>query len=102
HLAHLLARMPSWFTQILSETKLELAAGQPYTYETTEDLLALFDRNVGEARTAISRATDADYDREWSLTMGDTVVMKMSRDAVVRQTMNHLSHHRGQMTVYLR
>jgi uncharacterized damage-inducible protein DinB len=34
--------------------------------------------------------------------MGDKVLMSMPRGAVIRQTISHLSHHRGQLTVYLR
>jgi uncharacterized damage-inducible protein DinB len=38
----------------------------------------------------------------WSLKHGERVLMSMPRVAVVRQTINHLVHHRGQLTVYLR
>ena len=102
HLAQLLARMPGWFTQMLTDTKLDLSAGAKYSYEPTEQLLAVFDKNVAEARAAISKAQDADYGADWSLTMGERVLMTLPRMAVVRQTISHLSHHRGQMTVYLR
>jgi uncharacterized damage-inducible protein DinB len=102
HLAQLLAGMPGWLTSMLTKTKLDLAAGPAYSYQTTDELLAAFDRNVSEARAAIESAKDADYERDWSLTMGDKVLMTTTRETVVRQTISHLSHHRGQMTVYLR
>ena len=102
HLAQLIAGMPGWFTQMIAATELDLAAGGKYTTETTETLLALFDKNVKEARTAIVAAKDADYQVPWSLKMGPRVLMTLPRGAVVRQTMSHLAHHRGQMTVYLR
>ena len=38
----------------------------------------------------------------WSLKMGDQVLFTSPRGVVVRQTINHLVHHRGQLTVYLR
>lgn len=38
----------------------------------------------------------------WSLIHGDRVLFTMSRVGVVRQTISHLVHHRGQLTVYLR
>ena len=38
----------------------------------------------------------------WSLRAGDRVLMTARRDAVVRQNLSHLFHHRGQLTVYLR
>jgi uncharacterized damage-inducible protein DinB len=57
---------------------------------------------VKTSRAAIVNAKDGDYDVDWSLKMGPQVLMTMPRRTVVRQHMSHLSHHRGQMTVYLR
>jgi uncharacterized damage-inducible protein DinB len=70
--------------------------------ESTETLLELFDENVRLAREAIASATDADYEVPWSLKARGHVVFTLPRGAVVRQHISHLSHHRGQMTVYLR
>ena len=54
------------------------------------------------AREAIAAAKDSDYDVPWSLKMSDKVLFTLPRGAVVRQHISHLSHHRGQLTVYLR
>mgnify|MGYP003576735989 CR=1 FL=1 len=102
HLAQLVARMPGWFSSILTGTSLDLIQGGGYSIETTDTLLAVFDKNVEEARAAIARAQEADFDVEWSLKMGPRTLYSDSRRAVVRQTMSHLVHHRGQLTVYLR
>jgi uncharacterized damage-inducible protein DinB len=102
HLAQLVALMPGWLTNILGETSLDLGAAKGYSYETTETLLGVFDTNVREAREALSKASDADFGVSWSLKHGERVLMSMPRVAVVRQTINHLVHHRGQLTVYLR
>ena len=102
HLSQLVARMPAWITNIVRETKLDLSAGPPYSQETTTALLAEFDRNVASAKLALTATSDAGFQVPWSLTMGDRVLMTMPRVAVVRQTINHLIHHRGQLTVYLR
>jgi uncharacterized damage-inducible protein DinB len=102
HLAQLLSWMPGWITNALTETRLDLSSAGGYSNQPTASLLDAFDKNVREAREAIENARDADYDIPWSLTMGDRVLMTMPRGAVVRQNISHLSHHRGQMTVYLR
>jgi uncharacterized damage-inducible protein DinB len=70
--------------------------------EPTDKLLALFDKNVTDAKSTVSRTNDADLDKNWSLMMGDRSLMTMPRRAVLRQNMSHLSHHRGQIAVYLR
>jgi uncharacterized damage-inducible protein DinB len=65
-------------------------------------LLAGFDQVVADARAAIKASRDADYSVSWSLTRGDQTFMTAPRKEVIRQHMSHLSHHRGQLTVYLR
>src|SRR6185436_20339646 len=60
HLAQLVARMPGWLTNIVQETELNLAGGAGYSNETTETLLAEFDKNVNEARAALETASDQD------------------------------------------
>ena len=102
HLAQLLAWMPGWITTTLRETELNLMGGGGYSFEQTEALLELFDRNVEEARGALAEATDADFAVGWSLKRGEQVIFTLPRVVVVRQHINHLVHHRGQMTVYLR
>jgi uncharacterized damage-inducible protein DinB len=102
HLAQLLAMLPGWIGQTLTSTELDLAAGGGYSNQGTAALLEMFDKNVRTSRDAIARSKDADYDVPWSLKMKGTVLFTLARGVVVRQHISHLSHHRGQMTVYLR
>jgi uncharacterized damage-inducible protein DinB len=102
HLTQLVATMPGWIVRMIENDSLDLAAGGKYSYEKTETLLAGFDDLVGKARAALARISDADMAKPWSLMMGEKVLMTMPRGATIRQTINHLVHHRGQLTVYLR
>ena len=102
HLAQLLAWMPGWIGQTLTSTERDLAAGDGYGIEKTAALLAMFDDNVRTSRAAIAAAKDSDYEVPWSLKMKGDVLFTLPRGVVVRQHITHLSHHRGQMTVYLR
>jgi uncharacterized damage-inducible protein DinB len=102
HLAQLLSWMPGWITNAIQETRLDLSRAGSYSYQKTETLLEQFDRNVTEARQALANASEEDFTVPWSLTRGDQVLMSLPRGDVVRQTISHLAHHRGQMTVYLR
>ena len=102
HLAQLVARMPGWLTLTMKQNVLDLSGGQAYSLEKTETLLAEFDRGVKEARDVIGNAKDEDYMVPWSLKSGDRVLFTMPRIAVMRQNINHLVHHRGQLSVYLR
>jgi uncharacterized damage-inducible protein DinB len=102
HLAQLVSWMPGWITQTLRSTELDLAEGGGYSFETTETLLRGFDQNVREARDALRTAKDADFSVPWSLKHGAKVLFTAPRGVVVRTHINHLIHHRGQLTVYLR
>jgi uncharacterized damage-inducible protein DinB len=102
HLAQLIAWMPGWIAQTLKSTELDLAKSAGYSQESTESLLAMFDKNVEETRKALQSAKDADFDVNWSLKRAGQELFTLPRAAVVRQHINHLVHHRGQMSVYLR
>lgn len=102
HLAQLVATMPGWLTKTIRDTEIDLAKSAGYSVEKTETLLAQFDQHVREARAALAAVTDADLDVMWSLKHGPRVLFTAPRGTVVRQHINHLVHHRGQLTVYLR
>ena len=102
HLAQLVSWMPGWVGQIIRATELDLAKGGGYTFEKTETLLRGFDKAVADSRAAIQASADPDYEVPWSLKMGPRVLFTAPRRVVVRQTISHLVHHRGQLTVYLR
>ncbi len=102
HLTQLVATMPGWITRTLRADDINLASGPGYSYQQTESLLSQFDKHVTEAREAIAESTDAHFGTNWSLKMGERVLMTLQRGAGVRQHINHLIHHRGQLSVYLR
>jgi uncharacterized damage-inducible protein DinB len=102
HFAQLVAWMPGWIANTVRETALDLATAPRYSFETTEVLLGEFDRNVRAAREALRASRDADDAVPWYLKHGDRVLFTAPRGAVVRMHINHLIHHRGQLSVYLR
>jgi uncharacterized damage-inducible protein DinB len=99
------AELPAWATMTLNTSELDFAATPyaPAKAETTEDLLAIFDKSAGEARTALAGASDEELFKPWTLRNGDQVFFTMPKVAVLRGfVMNHIIHHRAQLTVYLR
>jgi uncharacterized damage-inducible protein DinB len=102
HLAQLIAGMPGWSAQVARGQDIDLTKAGGYSFEPTEKLLAVFDKNVADAKAAVGAMSEADLDKDWSLVMGEKKLMTMPRREVLRQNMGHLSHHRGQMSVYLR
>lgn len=102
HLAQLVAWLPGWIGRTLREPYIDLTAGSGYSNEKTETLLAELDKGVAASRAALQEVTGAALDEPWQLRLGGKVVMELPRGMVVRQHLGHLSHHRGQLTVYLR
>ena len=107
-LAGHVALLPMWAVETMSKTELDLnppggSMDPPPAPANTGELLAMFDAQAAAARAAIAGGSDEDFMVDWTLLHGGEPVFTMPRVAVVRVfVMNHLIHHRGQLTVYLR
>ena len=102
HLAQLVSWMPGWVAQSLREPYLDIGKAGGYSIETRDTLVHEFDKNVRTAHDALDEVRGEALNEMWSLKRGDQVFMTLPRHEVVRQHLNHLIHHRGQLTVYLR
>jgi uncharacterized damage-inducible protein DinB len=72
-------------------------------WRTTADLLAIFDQSVAGAREALQSTDDEHLMKPWRFVVAGQVMSEDPRHIVLRDTvLNHLAHHRGQLTVYLR
>ena len=108
-LATHVANLPDWTNETLKKDSLDYApadGSQPYKREparSSQELLADFDKNVASARAAIAETGDEGYAKLWTLLAGGQKIFSMPRIAVLRSfVFNHIIHHRGQLSVYLR
>ena len=103
HLAQLVSWMPALITSALRTEALDFAtADMAYSFEPTETLLAELDRHAAESRAALAEVTGSELEGEWALRHGEHVLYAAPRREAARYHLNHLIHHRGQLTVYLR
>jgi uncharacterized damage-inducible protein DinB len=105
-LAGLVASMPSWVPLILEKPELNLTPppgeGQ-YQQPSMDELVQIHEKHLAAARASLAKTNDDYlYTTNWRLIAGGNVVMDLPRHIVLRDTINHLAHHRGQLTVYLR
>jgi Uncharacterized protein conserved in bacteria len=105
-LAGLVASMASWIPMIIEKDELDLTpppGAGTYQAPATAELVDVHDKHVAAARAALSKTSD-DFllTTNWRLKAGGKVVMDQPRHIVLRDTINHLAHHRGQLSVYLR
>jgi len=99
-----LANLPVWGGFILNQSSFDLADAPPNQTERTSraDILTLFDDTLRMARTAMDK-TDAEYNALWTLRRGGQEMFSIPRAAAFRSfVLNHMIHHRGQLSVYLR
>jgi len=106
-LAMLVATMPTWINLVVDKDELDIApkAGSNVDQKplrTRDELVQALDKGVAEASQALRRTTDEHLKKPWRLLVAGNVVSEDPREIVLRDTMMHLSHHRGQLTVYLR
>ncbi len=103
HLAHI----PQYATFIMDTDQLDVAVGAEGMHmpkaANVIDCLDLHADSVIKAREAIGGASDEHMLQPWSLLFQGKVIFTLPRVATVRSMIfNHIYHHRGQLTVYLR
>lgn len=66
-------------------------------------LLGLLDEGLERNLAVLNGAENVDWSQEWSLRAGDHVISASAKGKAMRFiVMNHLVHHRGQLSLYLR
>jgi uncharacterized damage-inducible protein DinB len=104
-LAAHVAELPELILPALKQDELDFASGdfKPFVPQTTAELLEKFDRNISAAVEALQQQPDERMGDNWKLRSGEHVLFEMPRALVVRFVgLNHVIHHRGQLSVYLR
>lgn len=103
-----IAMMAGWGADTLTSDNFDVAPadGKPYQMpeaKTTAEVLALFDSGVENLKKALATTENDAMMKPWSLLQGGQPIFTMPRAAVMRgMIFNHIVHHRGQLSVYLR
>ena len=103
-LASHIAEMVGWLPAMMQGPELDIPAGfQPFMAASRKELLDTFDKNVAGSRAALAAASDQAMMEAWSLKFSGNTMFSMPRIAVFRgMIMNHVIHHRAQLSVYYR
>jgi uncharacterized damage-inducible protein DinB len=105
-LAGHVANIPHWVGAIVQNTVFDVATAgdaRPKLPESVASILSQFDKNVAAARGDVAGMSDPEFFVPWTFKNNDHIIFTMPRAAALRSfVMNHLIHHRGQLTVYLR
>src|ERR1700704_3718549 len=107
-LAHMVATMHSWISMIVKQDEIDIkpkeggSNGASRSLDSPEALVKALNKAVTDAREAVSETTDENLQTPWRLLEGGKVAMESPRYSFIMDNFNHLAHHRGQLTVYLR
>ena len=105
-LASHIAEIPGMFvTQALASDSLDFATFnyQPKKVRSTEELLKFFDETLQPALETLKKATEEDLMKHWVMRQDEIELVNLPKFAVIRSLcLNHIVHHRGQLSVYLR
>jgi uncharacterized damage-inducible protein DinB len=97
------ATLPVFMIAVSSSADYEVSKGGPPKVEKDADLPGLFAKISGEARRAVAARSDEQLNQTWSLKHnGQTFFAGPRYDMLRGMCFNHLIHHRGQLTMYLR
>jgi|SRR5690554_1476485 len=103
-LAAHVVELHGWVAYVLEKDKFDFHTDyQRITVESVDQLNGILDAGLEKNLQVFAAQEDVDWSREWILAAGDTVISKNSKMNAIRYIVqNHLVHHRGQLTVYLR
>ena len=108
-LATVVANMPAWLDMVVNMDELDInpkggSQYHPPEWKTRRDLLQQFEASLKKGREVLKNTTDDHlFNTKWRMLSGGKLMSEQPRYEAVRDgILNHMAHHRGQLTVYLR
>lgn len=102
YLALLVAEIPKWIQQMIETSEIDFATFQHFEPKTTAELVNHFDENLIAARKALQQVSDEALAQSFFLKNQGQVLFSSPKMENIGSSINHLVHHRGQLTVYMR
>ena len=98
-----LAVLPMAISELVSELKRELPTVPRPQPASVAEILGTLEKSVSAGAQNLAKWDDKAMMETWTMQKDGKTLMQMPRIAVIRSIMfNHVYHHRGQLTVYLR
>ena len=101
-LAITVSEIPRWIASVAAGDHIDFATYERFKLDSAADLPAHFDESMAMARKALEKISDEELMEDFSLRMGDKVLVTDTKKNTIDSTVRHLVHHRGQLTVYMR
>lgn len=102
YLTLLVAEIPLWIKYMITDPSIDLATFKHLHPTTTQEIVDHFDENVAVAKAALQQVKNGDLDATFQLKVNGAVVFSATKRENIESAINHMVHHRGQLTVYMR
>jgi uncharacterized damage-inducible protein DinB len=102
YLAMLVTEMPRWITHMIEKGDIEFGTFGHINPKTTAELVKAFDDNIVAVRTALQKVSDEALKEVFHLKNQGQVLFSATKEDNIPSTIRHWTHHRGQLTVYMR
>ena len=102
NLGILVAAIPGWITQTVETSEIDFATYKPFQPKTTSELVNYFNENLNGAKRVLQKVPDKELSNLFYLKNNGVTLVSTPKDESISSSINHLVHHRGQLTVYMR
>ena len=109
YLATIVATIPGWIDMVVNMDELDInPPGGPkfkaQEWKTRRELIEQFEASLKKGREVLANTTDDRLlNAKWRMLAAGKLMSEQPRYVAIRDcVLNHMAHHRGQLTVYLR
>ena len=102
YLALLVAEIPKWITWMLEKSEIDFVTFEHFKPKNTSELVSHFDENIQGAKNALQHVSNEALSEPFFLKNKGQILFSSPKKDNVGSSINHMVHHRGQLTVYMR
>ncbi|MEO5675603.1 MAG: DinB family protein [Chitinophagales bacterium] len=102
YLALLVAEIPKWIAVTIHDSVIDFATFEHFKPVSTSELVKHFNENMENAIKELKKISNEEIAESFSLKNNGQVIFTTTKKESISSTINHLVHHRGQLTVYMR
>ena len=102
YLSLLVAEIPYWITNMIEKSEIDFATFVHFKPKNTSELVNHFDENIRGVKNALQQVSNKEIMEPFFLKNNGQTVFSSPKKESISSSINHMVHHRGQLTVYMR
>ncbi|HUI72504.1 MAG TPA: DinB family protein, partial [Spirochaetia bacterium] len=102
YLSLVVAEIPKWIAVAVEQSEIDFGTFEHFRPKTTAELVRHFDENLAGAKKALAGTSDDGLGEPFHLKFKGQIIVTVPKKDNVGSSINHLVHHRGQLSVYMR